>query len=372
MGGRTIGHALLAIGDGTSLQGSIRIEDGVIARLDDGPHHLDYELPFGSTVTPGLIDLHVNGGGGHRFDREPIGALRALSSTGPRFGLTAFLPTLISGPWDQTLRAAREVFRQVAVPQQTGARPLGVHFEGPFLNPDYRRFHAAEYLLRPTPARIEALLSTWSGGRCRVTMAPEIEDGSRAAAELRRRGVVLSAGHTGAGFEAGVNAIDEGFRLLTHAFNAMPGLHHRASSILTAYLLDPSAQCEVIADGAHVSLEHVALLYRLKSMNLVLSSDMMPASEGLFEDGSVVRDLDGVMAGSNLCVDQAVRNLIQATGISLAEAVVCATWSPARAIGVDGECGMLREGLRADLAVWDRRNRISHVFIGGELVYANG
>ena len=371
MGGRTIGHALLAIGDGTSHQGSIRIEDGVIARLDDGPQHLDYELPFGSTITPGLIDLHVNGGGGHRFDRAPLEALDALARTGPRFGLTAFLPTLITGPWDQTLRAARELFRQVEVPR-AGARPLGVHFEGPFLSPEYRRFHAAEHLLTPTPARIEALLSTWRNGRCRVTMAPEIDDGTPAAAELRRRGVILSAGHTAATYAAGVSAIEDGFRLLTHAFNAMPGLHHRASSILTAYLLDPAAQCEVIADGAHVSLEHVALLYRLKSMNLVLSTDMMPATEGLFDDGNVVRDLDGVMAGSNLWVDQAVRNLMEATGISLAQAVVCATWAPARAAGVDDECGMLREGLRADLAVWDRRNRISHVFIGGELVYTNG
>ena len=371
MGGRTIGHALLAIGDGTSHQGSIRVEDGLIARLDDGPHHLDYELPLGSTVTPGLIDLHVNGGGGHRFDRDPLAALQALAGTGPRFGMTAFLPTLISGLWEQTLRAARELYRQAEVPR-AGARPLGVHFEGPFLNPEYRRFHGAEHLLTPTPARIEALLSTWGSGRCRVTMAPEIEDGARAAAELRRRGVVLSAGHTGASYAAGVNAIEEGFRLLTHAFNAMPGLHHRSSSILTAYLLDPAVQCEVIADGAHVSLEHLALLYRLKSMNLVLSTDMMPASEGLFEDGTVVRDLDGVMAGSNLWVDQAVRNLMGATGISLPEAVVCATWSPARALGIDGECGTLREGLRADLAVWDRRNRISHVFIGGELVYTNG
>lgn len=371
MGGRTIGHALLAIGDGTSHQGSIRIENGVITRLDDGPHHLDHELPYGSTITPGLIDLHVNGAGRHWFNREPLEAMQTLSTTGPRYGLTAFLPTVITGPWDQMLRAARELFRKAELPAD-GARSLGVHFEGPFLSPEYRRYHPAEYLLTPTPARIEALLETWTGGRCRVTMAPEVDEASRAAAELRRRGVVLAAGHTAATFAMGIAAIEDGYQILTHSFNAMPGLHHRGSSILVAYLLDPAALCEVIADGTHVSFEILSLLYRLKGVNLVLATDMMPLTQGLVEDGGVIRDFDGVIAGSRLRPDEAVRNLMSATGITLAEAVTCATWAPARALGLDRDMGMLREGLRADLAVWDRHNRISHVFVGGELVYANG
>ena len=370
MGGRTIGHALLAIGDGTSHQGSIRIENGRIARLDDGPHHLDYELPFGSTVTPGLIDLHVNGAGSHWFNREPLDAMQLIAATGPRFGLTAFLPTIISDQWDRMLRAARELYRKLEMPSD-GARSLGVHFEGPFLNPAYRRFHSADFLLTPSPARVEQLLQTWTGGRCRVTMAPEVDDARLAAAELRRHGVVLSAGHTAASFDMGVAAIADGYRILTHAFNAMPGLHHRSSSILVAYLLDPSALCEVIADGVHVSMEHVALLYRLKGVNLVLATDAMPVAEGLVDEGGVIRDLDGVIAGSRLRPDEAVRNLMRATGITLAEAVACATWAPARALGVDAEMGTLREGLRADLAVWDRHQRISHVFVGGELVYSN-
>jgi len=370
MSGRTIGHALLALGDGTSHQGCIRIENGRIAALDDGPHHLDYELPFGSTVTPGLIDLHINGAAGHWFNREPLAAMRAIEATGTRSGLTSYLPSIITGPWDEMLRSAREIYRQMEMPSG-GARALGVHFEGPFLNPEYRRFHQAEYLLSPTPKRIEQLLGTWTSGRCRVTMAPEIDEARPASAELRRRGVVLSAGHTAANFSIGVEAIEEGYRILTHTFNAMPGLHHRASSILVAYLLDPAAFCEVIADGVHVSSEHVALLYRLKGLNLVLATDRMPVTENLTEQGGVVRDLDGIIAGSRLLPDEAVRNLMNATGVTLAEAVACATWAPARAIGLDGELGMLGEGLRADLAVWDRHNRISHVFIGGQLVYAN-
>jgi N-acetylglucosamine-6-phosphate deacetylase len=159
--------------------------------------------------------------------------------------------------------------------------------------------------------------------------------------------------------------------VLTHAFNAMPPLFHRGSSILTSYLLDPGAYCEVIADGVHVAPELIALLYRLKNINLILTTDRMPLTEGLAEQGGVARNQDGTIAGSVLTLDQAVRNLMSATGITLSEAIACATWAPARALGVDGDIGYLRDGLRADLAVWDRKNQVSHVFIDGKLAYSN-
>lgn len=370
MAGRTIGHALLALGDGTAHQGVIRVEGGRIARIDDGPHHLDYELPFGSTVTPGLIDLHVNGSPERSFWTAPSEAVRALSAFGAKHGLTAFLPSLMTGPFDKMLESATELYKCMSWPT-TGARVLGVHFEGPFINPEYRRAHPKEFVVPPTRARVEALLASWSTGCCRVTMAPELEDAPRAAAELRRHGVVLSAGHSGASFALGNAAIEQGYFILTHAFNAMPSLHHRSSSILLSYLLDPAAFCEVIADGIHVSFEALALLYRLKGVNLILTTDAQPVTGGLTEEGGVVRDPSGTIAGSRLTLDVAVRNLIEATGITLAEAVVCASWAPARALGVDNEMGMLREGMRADFAVWDRRNQVSHVFVNGELIYTN-
>jgi N-acetylglucosamine-6-phosphate deacetylase len=366
----TIGPATLAIGDGTTCQGCVGTDAGRIVSLEDGPQHIDIELPFGSTVTPGLIDLQVNGWGTHWFNREPAEAVRAVSAAVPKHGVTSFLPSIITAPWDQMLRAARETYRMIDVPTQ-GARPLGVHFEGPFLSVEYRRFHPKEFIVPPTPAMVGALLEAWTAGRCRVTMAPEIEDAPRAAAELRRRGVMLAAGHTAATFAIGNAAIEQGYGILTHTFNAMPPIHHRSSSILSAYLLDASAFCEVIADGVHVAPELLALLYRLKNINLILTTDVMPLREGLIADGGVVRNQDGTIAGSLLTMDQGVRNLIAATGITLAEAVACATWAPARAMGLDDEIGSLREGLRADLAVWDRRQNISHVFVGGKLVYTN-
>jgi len=370
MSARTIGPALLAVGDGTAHQGCLRIENGRILSLEDGPQYLDYELPFGSTVTPGLIDLHVNGTGDRSFAREPAETVKMMSTLGPAHGLSAFLPSIMSGPWEPTLLAAAELYKCLSW-QPAGARALGVHFEGPFLNPEFRRAHEREYIMSPTPALIEALLATWTTGCCRVTMAPELEDAPRAAAELRRRGVVLSAGHTGASYAVGNSAIEQGYNILTHTFNAMPGIHHRTSSILVAYVLDPTAFCEAIADGAHVSLEMLALLYRLKGVNLVLTSDAMPVDVRSTEEAGLVRNAEGMIAGSRLMLDQAVRNLMAATGITLAEAVVCATWAPARAMGIDGEMGILREGMRADFTVWDRHNRISHTFVDGVLVYTN-
>jgi len=121
----------------------------------------------------------------------------------------------------------------------------------------------------------------------------------------------------------------------------------------------------------HVSVEHLALLYRLKGLNLVLATDAMPLIEGLVEEGGVARTADGVIAGSRLAPDQAVRNLMAATGISLASAVACATWAPARAMGIENEMGTIASGLRADIAVWDARNQVTHTFVGGRLVYTN-
>jgi N-acetylglucosamine-6-phosphate deacetylase len=366
----TIGPATLAVGDGTTSRGCVRIDGGRIVSLEDGPQHLDVELPLGSTVTPGLIDLQINGWGSHWCNREPAEALRTLSAGVPKYGVTSFMPSIMTGPWDQMLRAARETFRMVDTPT-AGARAIGVHFEGPFLSVEYRRFHPKEFIAAPTPVMVEALLDVWTAGRCRLTMAPEIEDAPRAAAELRRRGVTLAAGHTAATYAVGNAAIEQGYRILTHAFNAMPPINQRSSSILTAYLLDAAAFCEVIADGIHVAPEHLALLYRLKNVNLILTTDAMPLREGLVAQGGVARDRDGMIAGSLLTLDQAVRNLMGATGITLAEAVACATWAPARAMGMDDEIGSLREGLRADLAIWDHRNNISHVFVGGKLAYSN-
>ncbi|HXW51268.1 MAG TPA: amidohydrolase family protein [Candidatus Acidoferrales bacterium] len=369
MSTHVFGPAVIAAGDGTARPGCLRVEDDRIAALEDRFTQPDFPLPPFSTLTPGLIDLHINGAGRMWFNREPVEALAAVASDAPKHGVTSFLPSVMTGSWGQMLQAGATITDRLN--RGAGARPLGVHFEGPFLSVEYRRAHPREFLLSPTPSRIEALLETWRGGKLRVTMAPELEEAPRAAAELRRRGVTLSAGHSGATFAMGNSAIEAGYSILTHAFNAMPGLHHRGSSLLTAYLLDPSAFCEVIADGVHVGVEHLALLYRLKGLNLVLASDAMPLIEGLVEEGGVARTKDGVIAGSRLSLDQAVRNLMAATGISLAEAVQCATWAPARAIGADGEIGSLAPGMRADFVVWNARNQVTQVFIDGRLAYSN-
>lgn len=370
MSARTYGPSVFAVGDGTAQHGYLRVEDGRVSGFDDVACRDNHELPAHSTVTPGLIDLHVNGTAALWFNREPLETLNAMASEAPKHGVTAFLPSIMTGPWEQMLHAAGCLCPRINLPG-SGARALGVHFEGPFLNVEYRRAHPREFLLTPTPARVEALLNAWSAGRCRITMAPEIEEAPRAAAELRLHGVRLAAGHTGATYAIGNSAIDAGYRILTHAFNGMPPLHHRSSSILTAFLLDPAAFCEVIADGAHVSPEHLALLYRLKGVNLVLTTDYMPLTGNLVEEGGVARTKDGVIAGSRLRLDHAVRNLIAATGISLIEAVQCATWAPARAIGVEDEIGTLMPGMQANFVVWNRRNEVVQVFIGGDLVYVN-
>ena len=194
---------------------------------------------------------------------------------------------------------------------------------------------------------------------------------ARAADELRRRGVVLAAGHTAATWRRQRRYRTRLFHSHAHV-QRDAAIHHRTSSILTAYLLDPTAFCEGSPTACTSLPEHLALLYRLKGINLVVTTDAMPLTDAVTAVGGVARTREGVIAGSLLTPDKGVRNLMAATGLPLQEAVVCATWAPARAMGLDDEIGMLREGLRADFTVWDRRNHVSHTFVGGELYYKNG
>ena len=160
----TFGPALLAIGDGTAQRGCLRIANGRIEGWEDASSRADHPLPVDSIVTRGLIDLHTNGTGSLWFNREPVEAVEATAAECPKHGVTAFLPSVMTGPWDRMLRAAGAISNNLQVGAGR-ARPLGVHFEGPFLSGEYHRVHPREYLLTPTPSRVEALLDSWKGGR---------------------------------------------------------------------------------------------------------------------------------------------------------------------------------------------------------------
>lgn len=371
----TLGPAFLAVGDGTSTVGRIAIENGRIASVlpADGP--TDYPLPEGSIIAPGLIDVHTNGAGDMLFNRDQGNAVPAAAMEYARMGATGFVASVMTAPFESMLHAASEIVdaaHDLEEDEPRGARCLGVHFEGPFLSAKFRGVHRGEWLLPASAERAKEMVDACKGACLLVTMAPEVDGASDALRVFLQHGVVCSAGHTGAHYNEGMLAIGLGFRALTHAFNGMAPLIHRDPSILAAFIQDRRTIVQVIADGYHVAPVMVDILYRTVGNRVVLSTDFMPAADPGYQIvGGVMRAPDGTIAGSALQIDQAVRNYMSYADISFTQAVMAATHTPARLLGLDGEIGRIAPGMRADLSFWNESYAIIGTMVGGHVVYGH-
>jgi N-acetylglucosamine-6-phosphate deacetylase len=288
-------------------------------------------------------------------------------------GATGFVATVMTAPWESMLHAASEIVEaanQLEEDDPHGARCLGIHFEGPFLNPKFRRVHRHEWIIPASAARAREMLDACRGALLLVTMAPEVEGAGDAARVFLENGVVCSAGHTGAHYSEGMLAIGLGFRSLTHAFNGMPPLDHRDPSILAAFIQDRRTLVQLICDGFHVSPVMVNILHRTLNDRVVLASDVMPAADpGYHIEGGVMRAADGTIAGSALRIDEAVRNYMSYAEIPFAQAVMAATYAPAKLIRHDADMGRIARGLRADLSFWSEDYAIAGTMVGGRMVY---
>jgi N-acetylglucosamine-6-phosphate deacetylase len=369
-----LGPARLAIGDGSCVSGRLAVECGRIARIlpADGPH--DMRLPDGAIIAPGLIDVHTNGADQFLFNRDQGNAVEVAARAYARMGATGFVASVMTAPWESMMHAASEVSEAANGLEESadriGARCLGIQFEGPFLNPKFRRVHRAEWLLPATLDRANEMIEACRGALVMVTMAPEAEGVEDVARMFFDQGIVCSAGHTSAHYRDGMLAIGLGFRTLTHAYNGMAPLDHRDPSLLAAFIQETRTTVQMIVDGYHVSPPMVDLTYRTLHDRLVLTTDNMPpAGSGYRIDGGVVRAEDGTIAGSALHIDEAVRNLMQYAGIPFETAVVNATRSPARLLGLERDLGTLEPGKRADLSVWDADHRVLATIVGGIPVY---
>ncbi len=337
----------------------------------DGP--ADCALPTGTSIAPGLIDLHTNGASEYLFNRDQGNAVGVAGAEYARMGATGFVAAVMTAPWESMLHAASEIVEaanqlEEDVPQ--GARCLGVHFEGPFLNPKFRRIHNHGWLLGGNAQRAWEMVDACKGACLLVTMAPEVEGASDALRVFVENGVVCSAGHTAARYREGMLAIGLGFRSLTHAFNGMPPLDHRDPSILAAFIQDRRTLVQVICDGIHVSPVMIDILHRTLGDRVVLVTDHMPAADpGYHIEGGVMRTADGTIAGSALRMDDALRNYMSYAQIPFAQAIVAATYAPARLIRHEAELGRVTRGARADLSFWDRDYQVIGTMVGGRFVY---
>jgi N-acetylglucosamine-6-phosphate deacetylase len=326
----------------------------------------------GAILSPGFVDIHVHGGGGFSFDDGPD-AIRAARAVHRRHGTTSAVISLVTAPRDvleRRLAAVAEVTR-------TDADVLGSHLEGPFLDPAHRGAHDPAALA--SPVDVTDLLAAAAGTLRQVTLAPELPGALEAIGALAAAGVVPAVGHTGADAALTAAAFDAGARVLTHAFNAMPGLHHRAPGPVGAATRDARATLELIADGVHVHPDVLRIAFAAAPGRVALVTDAMAAAgvgDGRYALGGLDVDVDGgvarlaeggAIAGSTLTQDLAVRVAV-AAGVDPVEALRAVTATPARAIGAGDGVGTLVAGSRADAVILDAALEVHAVWAGGRRV----
>lgn len=333
----------------------------------------------GNYVGPGFIDLHVHGAEGVHFLDCGVDAVRKIASAHARRGTTAFLATLGSSA-AVSLRDSIECLKKLS---ENGRCPgiLGIHLEGPYINPVQRGVHSERHVRPADEKEILDLIERAGGLLKMVTLAPEIEGSAGLIRLLKSLGITAAAGHSNASLRECEAAFDSGVRYVTHLFNAMSGLNHRAPGLAAAALADERVFVELIADGAHVHPLMIKLAVKLKGWErVILVTDCVKAldsKEGdLRLDGrritveeGVPRLDDGTLCGSILTMNKAVRNLRDFTGGPLEEVVKLATLNPARAMGIENKKGALAPGMDADIVIFDEDIDVKATIIGGEPVF---
>lgn len=358
------------------------IEEGRIRALppeseiepDPGDQVIDAD---GLWVAPGLIDLHIHGcNGADTMDANPA-ALETMACFLAAHGVTAFLPTTISAGREE-IEAVLRAYRSLP-PDAAGAQPLGLHLEGPYLNPKYAGAQPYDTLREPDPDEYTGWLQ--SGAVKLVTLAPELDGAEEMIRTGTAGGVRFAAGHTDASYEGMRQAAGAGLSQAAHTFNAMSPLHHRSPGAVGAVLSDARIYAEIIADGVHLHPAVVALAVKAKGIERVLLvSDAMRAAglpDGQYDlggqpievKGGVALTSRGRLAGSTLTLDAALRNVMQFAGLSFPQALRMATRTPAEALGLDGVKGELRPGADADVILLDETFQVRMTMAGGKVVF---
>jgi N-acetylglucosamine-6-phosphate deacetylase len=331
----------------------------------------------GLTLLPGFIDLHTHGALGHEIIGIDEAGLQELTLFYARHGVTGFL----ASPWTAPRQAITDSLTVIGsvMGREQGARILGAHLEGPWLNTIF--CGAQDKNLIRTADREEALAHLDSGIVRLVALAPEIEENRWLIEECARRGIIVAAGHTNATYSEMQQAVKMGLRQVTHCFNAMRPLNHRESGVVGAALTLPEIKCELIADNIHVNPVVMKLLLDVKGPEgVILISDSisaagMPDGAYSFEGMPVTvfngaaRLADGTLAGSTLTMERALANFVSACKRPLPELQPCASANAASVLGVAKSKGRLLPGYDADLILVDDDLHVKLTMVGGRVVY---
>ena len=364
--------------DGTDfLDGkSVIVRDGNVDKIVDAaalPADLTVIDGNGQMLAPGLIDVQVNGGGGVLLNDQPtVDGVRAIMQAHRKYGTTAMLPTLITdhrGKMETAIAAVTDAI-DAGVPGI-----VGIHLEGPYLNPERKGVHSAD-IIRPMEDDAIELLTRLSNGRILVTMAPE-KAAKGTIKALANKGVLVCAGHTAGNYAHIQSAIDEGLRGFTHLFNAMSPMNHREPGVAGAAMADDTTWCGLIADGYHVHPAVLKVAIHAKATGkIMLVTDAMPTvgaddkrftlggEEIIAADGRCAL-ADGTLAGSDLDMISAVKNCVEMVGLDLGEALRMASLYPAEFLKLDDKMGRIAPGYQADMILFDDAFNVSRSWING-------
>lgn len=360
--------------DAAGSEVTIHVQDGLI--VPAAPHGAPVLDAGGLTVAPGLIDLQVNGACGVDITAEPE-RLWDVAAELPRFGVTAFAPTVISSS-PEARRRALDAFACGPKQGWAGARPIGLHFEGPMLSPARKGAHPGRWLTTPSPE----LIAGWSraAGVLIATLAPELPGAMSVIRALSASGVVVSIGHTAADAETVRAAVAAGARMLTHLGNAMPPMQSRDPGPVGVALGGDDLIAGVIADGLHLDAAFIATAWHCLGAGRFLATSDATAALGvpdgpyrLGDQAVVVRDgavrlADGTLAGSAASLPHCLRVLTAITGCTLEAALRTCTTVPASLIG-DPCRGTLALGARADLTLLDPSLEVAATIVDGTVVH---
>ena len=364
------------ISEGSALLYSDVIEG--IVPLGSVPADAEIIDAKGGYVAPGLIDMHIHGYLGKDVCDGEEESIRTISKGLLANGVTGYLPTTMTVDM-KVIRKALEVCRDLKEESKDwdGSVILGCHAEGPFISESKKGAQDAKYILKPDAAFVKEYADIIKT----ITLAPETDDNDFAAIReiTRDTDVVISMGHTSADYETAMASVNAGVKHVTHLFNAMTPLAHRAPGVVTA-AMNADISCELIVDTFHVDASLYNMLWKLKGRKLCFITDCLPAGglpEGeytlggakIIYRGIVCRLEDGTVAGSVLHLNKGVWNVYTNSDIPLYECVNCASLNPATTLGLDKTKGSLEIGKDADIIITDSEFVVEKTIIGGKIKY---
>ncbi|MCR1974053.1 N-acetylglucosamine-6-phosphate deacetylase [Clostridium sporogenes] len=330
----------------------------------------------GLYISPGFIDVHIHGSGGKDAMDGEIESIKVISNTIAKRGVTSFLPTTMTMAKERIYKAL-DVIEQAMNMDLGGAKVLGAHLEGPFINPKYKGAQKVDFIKNPSFDFIKGYENVIKI----ITLAPEKDENFKFLKYIKENtDIVLSIGHSDATYEQAMAAIDNGISRATHIFNAMTPLNHRKPGIIGA-IMNTDISCELIADNIHVHKGAINVLTKIKGKDkIILITDSMRAgcmNNGIWELGGqkvIVKNgsarlEDNTLAGSILTLDNAIKNMKNNIDASLCEIISMVTINPAKDINIYDKKGSIEKGKDSDIVIFDKDINISMTIVEGNIVY---